>query len=326
MPLRSLLLKILIASLVIFGTYLTLSFYLPQNQEVYNFSTENSLISMGRKRQYLSHLVIPLHIKQKDRVREYFEFWKTFPPCPLRLENRFKLFTPKLAEKIKMVLQVSSEQAITKQDHTDLFKYYHQEGIRSECIESIEVKELIIKNDTYLVGSRVMFESMLSNELGLVDPAYIFYMEPDCKPIRPGWLQAVDATIRWPNAHFWMKGSPFRGKPTPNISAHLIVRSHINGNAIYNLGDPAFFSFYNNTVKPFIKKKFAIYGAAYDLDFFRLFYNSSGEFYHSFQHIITKFQYSEIIQNYWHSVYKVRDVLEKYPETYIIHGGKDEID
>jgi hypothetical protein len=319
-------LKILTILIIIMGTYLLLiSFSSTQKLKINSKSLGgNALLMTEDKKQYLSHLIIPLHIKQKERMKGYFEKWKMYPPCEEEKNEKYNLFAARPTEKIKIVLQVSSEAPITDQDRKDLVEHYYQEGVKSKCFASIEIKELIIRNDSYLTGSRVMFESMLSNEMGLVNPTYIFYMEPDCKPIRSGWLQAVDAAIRWPNAHFWMKGSPYRGKPTPNISNHLIVRSHINGNAIYNLGDPAFSSFYFDTVKPFIKKKFAIYGAAYDLDFFRLFYNSTGEFYYSFQHLLTKFQYSEVIQNHWHSVYRLRDLLENSLDTFIIHGGTAE--
>lgn len=269
--------------------------------------------------QLLTHLVVPLHIKQKTKLKAFFDHWRKYPPC-IKHSSRLS-FNPPLAHKVTLVLQVSSESEITALDRYELTLHIPRE---CKCIKNVEIKEMILNNDSYLVGSRVMFEALLTNQLELKEPRYIFQMEPDCRPIRPGWLQAVDASIRWPNAPFWMKGSHFRGQASPSLASHLIVRSHINGNAIFNVHDQEFGRFYYTIVKPFIAKNYNVKGSAYDLDFYRLFLNSTAAHYPLFQPYLQKFQYSEVIQNYWHSTFNISQLLDRFPETFIIHGGNED--
>ena len=269
--------------------------------------------------QLLTHLIVPLHVKQKHRMKAFFDSWRQYPPCTSQ-KNRLH-FNPPLAHQVTVILQVSSETEITALDRYDLLKYAPKQF---KCIKEVKIREMVLNQDSYLVGSRLMLEGMLTNQMGLVNPKYIFQMEPDCHPLKPGWLQAVDAAVRWPNAPFWMKGSHFRGHSTPNLAGHIIVRSHINGNAIFNLRDPQFVHFYFNTVKPFINKHYIMKGSAYDLDFYRMFFNSTASYFPQFQHHLHKFQYSEVIQNHWHSRFNRSELLSTSPNTFIVHGGNED--
>ncbi len=66
---------------------------------------------------------------------------------------------------------------------------------------------------------------------------YAFYMEPDCVPIRPDWLgQLLD---RLEHANAWIIGSVYRGRGT----LYRPFMRHLNGNAIYAVGDAAFQDF-----------------------------------------------------------------------------------
>jgi hypothetical protein len=61
---------------------------------------------------------------------------------------------------------------------------------------------------------------------------YIFYMEPDTRPVRAQWLETLyrEAAVHHP---FWMRGAVANlegADPSP----------HINGNALYRYNDPGF--------------------------------------------------------------------------------------
>jgi hypothetical protein len=67
--------------------------------------------------------------------------------------------------------------------------------------------------------------------------AELLIVETDCFPVTPSWIQDIleDAHAR---PDFWVLGSPFRGrsKVGPDILLHL------NGVAVYRIGEPRFFS------------------------------------------------------------------------------------
>jgi hypothetical protein len=314
----------IIARLIVLSFLIILSIFIfiflkPQNTITI---IKEEVIRNQRERQILTHLVIPLHIKQIDRMKNYFKLWKQYPPCIKLAESKSNAFNPPLASGVKLVVQACSEDDITEKDKSDLIADFPK--ALAKCISSVEVKVTNLSKDTYLGGSRKMFEDLITNELGLEDPAYIFYMEPDCRPIRPGWLQAIDSQVRWPNAPFWMKGSAYRGQnATKAFTNCSMARNHINGNAIYNLQDRRFPKFYFLVAKRYVSRWFGLEGAAYDLDFSRLFYHALGSYYAEFQEFFVKFQHSEFIQNQWHSNYRLADILANSTETFIIHGGTE---
>ena len=78
---------------------------------------------------------------------------------------------------------------------------------------------------------------------------YSFMMESDCVPVRPGWLRRLQAIVETPDT-FWVAGSAYRGQDQIGRE----IARHINGNAIYACGDPAFQSFLENVWKPALQK------------------------------------------------------------------------
>jgi len=128
---------------------------------------------------------------------------------------------------------------------------------------------------------------------------YAFLMEADCVPVRAGWLEHLQAMAAAPD-RFWVAGSAYRGK---DRLAKEIGR-HINGNAIYACGDPAFRSFLHNVWQPALRK--IVRGrnprAAYDfvLDYLQqgmrsdLEKNAAWDFWRGHAHL---FRYTDYIVN-----------------------------
>ena len=178
-----------------------------------------------------------------------------------------------------------------------------------------------INEDKHVIGSRLMFESMLlkTNE-NFKNSSFIFYMEPDVIPIKSNWLCAILNEIN--NGNFWCKGSIFRGdldnfrKDDPYIPNYM----HINGNAIYNIGNVEFISFYFNTLRPYIVKKNGDSINAYDTDIFEYLMDKNN--YEITRNILHQFHFTDLIQNYWHTKFKINEITLKYKFTYFLHGGK----
>jgi glycosyltransferase involved in cell wall biosynthesis len=64
---------------------------------------------------------------------------------------------------------------------------------------------------------------------------FMFLMESDCLPIRHGWLGRLQRLLR-DSERFWILGSAYRGRATIDES----YKRHINGNAVYAVGDADF--------------------------------------------------------------------------------------
>lgn len=67
---------------------------------------------------------------------------------------------------------------------------------------------------------------------------FVFLMETDSQPLQPNWLGKLDA-LAARNTDAWILGGHYSGAaPLPSSRAR-----HINGNALYNVGDPEFWEF-----------------------------------------------------------------------------------
>lgn len=64
---------------------------------------------------------------------------------------------------------------------------------------------------------------------------FTFQMELDCLPTGPDWLPALERVVR-ANARAWVIGAIFGGER----GMGKIIQTHLNGNAVYKAGDPAF--------------------------------------------------------------------------------------
>jgi hypothetical protein len=160
---------------------------------------------------------------------------------------------------------------------------------------------------------------------------YVFFMEPDCVPIRSDWLgQLID---RLEGEDAWIIGSVYRGRGTLD---RRFMR-HLNGNAIYAVGDPAFQEFLAD-----LERRLAALLAedpryAYDLALEILFTGASCEaratedersLWRYFQAIAHRFQPTDFIQNIAARIdieepdpSLLDTVRAESPGTYVIHNS-----
>jgi hypothetical protein len=278
----------------------------------------------------LTHLVVPFHFSQEDKALELMEMWKVYPPCRIMDDEEDekcsvndvsyfrRSFQEPLGRDIELVLFVSCspDRKLAERLLNGFNVLPHKV---KQCFKSAHVRfaSLVAEEDTYLAGSRHMFERMLNNLIGITEASYVYYMEPDCRPIRPYWLSIVDSLTRFPNSKFWIKGSIYRGK-SKSINVKLMFNLfHINGNAIYNLGDQAFRTFYFDQVRPYIVRNWN--EGAYDTDIFKMLLDG-GRVARSRQ-LAHLFQFSDFMQNWWHSNYSVSEIRRNSDLTVLVHGG-----
>lgn len=176
--------------------------------------------------------------------------------------------------------------------------------------------------DHYLSGSRIMLEKMISKELSFSGPpvSYVMYMEPDCLPVASAWLTTLYQQTAWPILPFWIKGSMFRGgNRRVGLSRKPEVLFHINGNALYHIGDPGFRDFYFHIYKPWILSR--SHGKERSFDTLLFFFLTDPFNFNIAKTIVHLFQYTDIIQNFWQSSYSVSQLAKAYPNTVLVHGG-----
>lgn len=153
---------------------------------------------------------------------------------------------------------------------------------------------------------------------------YSLLMESDCFPLRPHWLGELHRLVEGAEP-FWVMGSIYRG--SKDLAPPL--RRHINGNAVYAAGDPAFRAFLEDTWLPAIEGRLASNPmVAYDVAL-ALHFDMVGQNPHPsrmFKSIATRFRYTDYIQNISADddvageAGDRRRLLRDSPHTYLVHG------
>ena len=302
-------------------------YYMPASKlALPQFRPQSSETNIRRAR--LTNIVMPFHARQEAAVIRNLELWRHFPPCDPELQSANSTDEPffvrdehpagRLAHNVTLTFFVSGE-TDPELELRLLAAFTSLPPRISQCFTTANVRfsRLTNNDDSYLTGSRKMFEFMLNGWLGMTQPYYVLYMEPDCLPVRPGWLTVLDALTRHPTAPFWIKGSIFRGDSRVITNRLVYNLFHINGNALYNLGDPAFRHFYFDLVRPFIATYYN--EGAYDTDIFKFLLDlGNWNYARSVSHM---FQFTDSIQNHWHSNYSISELKAMSGTVALVHGG-----
>ncbi len=252
---------------------------------------------------------MPFHPRQVDSAVENMKTWAQFLPC-------------QAPRNISFIFYLAKKESAAISDH--LLQQFNELPLTARCcFQSVSVvyEQELEAHDSYLLGSRLMFEKMISGELDYGDkaPSFVFYMEPDCKPVQNDWLEAIIDAVRPPNEYFWMKGSSFRGSASSiHQNPPIYTLLHINGNAIYNVGDGKLFIFYSLKVRPFLLNHNA--SEAYDTDIFKCLLWDYKQRVQDYLHL---FVHTNKIQNKWHSNFSRKELFGgPFNNTVLVHGGK----
>lgn len=96
-------------------------------------------------------------------------------------------------------------------------------------------------------GPNFLFQRTM--EFAAVYGGWTLQIEVDCLPVRAGWLEATQQVIEG-GARSWVIGTIYGG----NRGLDRSIQTHLNGNALYKTGDPAFQKFVAEVWIPSILK------------------------------------------------------------------------
>lgn len=157
---------------------------------------------------------------------------------------------------------------------------------------------------------------------------YVLHAETDCLPVRAGWLDAADGEIDRAGTQAWIIGPAYFHAS----QLHSAYRLHINGNAIYQTGDPDFQQFLQSTffeaLTHLIRSGFR--DMAYDTALSVLTYNLHAlppALHHELMLALPRFAFSHFIRNVGGAaetakpnLVNVRAILDESDSTYMMHG------
>lgn len=172
-------------------------------------------------------------------------------------------------------------------------------------------------DDRYPLGpSNMFFKLMLETPL-IEDAGYsfMFWMEPDCFPIKSGWLDIL-YNLATTSGPFWVLGSARRDEFVED-KQYRYAYDHINGNALYRLDDPIFRS-YLDAVHEDFSQNFKKYLRSFDVAI--ALYKKSLKPFTRYSELHHHFVYTDLIQNVYRSKTNVTELITSHPETYIVHG------
>jgi hypothetical protein len=247
------------------------------------------------------------HCRQNDRR---ILLMIQFPPSQWLLlkENLDTWSLPQLfpchhgsATSVDLVLYVSRETASVLHKVEQLVS----NAVWQRCFGRIMYRSYNLDpdHDIYGVGTLAMFYRSFSPTYvpDMERYHYSFLMEPDTRPIRAGWLNAMVDAASGPQ--FWHKGSVPR-YPTDGGDVH------INGNAFYRLNDPVFTAFVlrsEGAYKPYMSFDQSLHAHRTVL--------------HA-QDTAHLFVPCEFVVNNWRgfTYYTHAEVIRALPDTYLLHG------
>ncbi|EME31762.1 uncharacterized protein Gasu_11370 [Galdieria sulphuraria] len=169
-----------------------------------------------------------------------------------------------------------------------------------------------VKSSVKTEGTVRQFRAVVNHPSLINTHRHFFYMEPDHIPIRNRWLSAIfNDSLQ---GDFWMKGSLMRYKPRfscafePYRTQYL---RHINGNAIYKVGDPCFMRFLEN-----VYREYPDFAFDTSINFYRL----DLRHYITYQYTAHRFQVTEVMADLGVVRYDEDRLRSDLPNTYTAHG------
>lgn len=188
----------------------------------------------------LGAVFVPTNVHEVPAILDNFALWarREFRPS----------FEVQMRKRVKLVFVFNNKSArgAVKDIEAQFEKYEmsrYFSGLEFEFLALEGERDLYERDYTKVVGD-MGFKAGPNNQffdtIKLMQPygRYAFLMETDCMPIRKGWLSHLQKLVDCAEP-FWVMGSAYRGQERLSKS---FVR-HVNGNAVYAVGDPAFQEF-----------------------------------------------------------------------------------
>lgn len=278
----------------------------------------------------LGAVVVPCNASEKDQILANFRLWSDPQLAPFNTEPEQKpklvfVFNNDTARDAARDVEAAFEQR-------NLCRYFSSVDcwfldLTGKADAYIRDYTVEVDENGYKAGPNNQFFKTMraARDLG----QYIFLMESDCIPIRPNWLGRLCKIVAGPEK-FFVLGSAYRGKGTLGQQ----YNRHINGNAVYAVGDPAFQDFIGTFWEPELRRvvrdvdRRIAYDCVLDMLFSSMQSNLEGDdLWPTWQANAHRFRYSAYIQNISAKrdvndppANLIKQILANEPETYIIHS------
>lgn len=257
----------------------------------------------------------------KELIKNLNSTWKTFSPC---------------------------SKAHNYQEFKDLIFYFHksyellpQNGLQElkqvanfdsirRCFRKIRFMsaDLTDLEDKYPLGPSNMFFKLFHTSLPK-EYGSLFWMEPDVFACRSNWLNRLYEEFAL-DTEFWVKGSILMNSshvPKGELYKDYTFSRHINGNALYRIGNPEFVQWVLNEVETSFRKSPETYLWSWDIAF-ELIRNSwvNEMQWEDYAKTTTRFKYSNLIHNYYRAEVDLKQICSLNRNTYLLHGRNIKVD
>lgn len=170
------------------------------------------------------------------------------------------------------------------------------------------------EQDKYPLGSSLMFFRAMELPILVDEYRYMYWMEADQQPCKPGWLDRVYNKAIF-NPGFWMIGSIMRDGQSS--STYYSFADHLNGNSLYRLDDPGFHSFLSKVQEEFSKNK-GRFLAAFDIAIYLVARHTLS--FTDYTNIKHRFIYTDLLQNVYRTPTNITQLCQTYQTTFLVHG------
>lgn len=144
---------------------------------------------------------------------------------------------------------------------------------------------------------------------------HMVWLEPDVRPIRPLWLEALEADSAQSGSSFWMRGAVMHYVPRFHIGWEPFRSNylrHLNGNALYALDNRCFDAFRTLVAEHFGRD------AAFDVAM-TLYLLGVGRV-SVYQAVAHRFQTTDVIVGMGVTMVDDDAISDRLPDTFLVHG------
>ena len=300
------------------------------DQRVFDYLPLRSFL----ERRHLSAIFVPFVRSDVPKIFERLRVWGAADFAPYAsgsdapvVELHFA-FNQGFDPKIERDIEGAFQRANLDRFFAGVFSHYSKlSGLRDLYTRKFEGP---CGPEGYMAGPNNQFFDIIRKfSKGM---SHIAVIEADVAPLGGGWLRAIERIVET-SERFWICGSHYRG-----VGA-VQALWHINGNAIYHVGDEEFQDFFENKFLPYFYERVkAVPSLCYDIVLYDMFRNLfSGSKDKGLQDLWTKcahrIRFSDYIVDISHAddrqvgnLIGLETARRKFPDAVLVHGAVSAID
>eukprot|EP00741_Cyanophora_paradoxa_P008800 tig00001375_g8517.t1 len=276
--------------------------------------TENTRLAEGRKKQLaLVRPFIPEQVELLLWVQKSYEE-EHFFPCDV---------TKGYGQLVDIVYYFNKDLEASTMHHLvqKLVKGINALQKSRRCFGEIKFLSGHLSDDMdgHPDGTCFQFYHLFQNQMMAHTYKYFFLFEPDVRPIKRFWLDAIYEET-FDRNDFWVKGSVSQ---CAGDYAHMDF--HVNGNALYKLGDDHWLD-YLQRVRAFYRPRLWVHSAdgcsaattGFDHSIFHFSRDRSNWFYA--QQMLHRIVYSTFIVNKCVFEYQPWELVMDMPQAHLVHS------